>query len=1210
MSPAIPIGQPSNKYEPSNLYASKIYSEHPIRMWSLDDALDYLDLIGDTKRSMDYSGSPDPYYDWIFTNITREGQYNPTIPNIPFSETLVNKLIGSNSGLQGICEGPLLFNLSDLDDSRGTFTIGLYYYSTSVYLDSIELGYRYFDGSTNIDVVETFTSGPLNSWIFISKTFQKPTMATYPEIRPIIKMSFTPSGGGSELYEVYTNGLTVGQWAEDTNTNSLGVRPLSDNVNINQACNAALYFGDLIECKPYGVVQPDGYGTSTLFAESGFYLTDSSKIFARNSGIPMVFGSNNVTQLLDPGVGPSIIFPAQGFLNEKGKYNQYCVEFWMRLQCDSLTPTKIFGPISSFDGLYVDSNFITLSIGGHKASHFISEWYRPMLVHINVINNGASLLINGEEVISLSFDTSSLEFPSEFINDPGNIFDGKSNNWVGFYAQEGVPSFEIDCVAIYSYPASVPVAKRRMIYGQGVASPDFINSSYNGTTSFIDYSFADYTSNYNYPDFAKWPQANFSNLSATYKSLSTPTYSLPQIFIEGTEKTVVDMYESNKNNQMSTDIYFSLKPNSTLLPDTSWDNINSYMYLSSLQSISGTVKSIYGIFEINPDLYSSEQILFYLENSINKQYIKVVIDGTSNIRYYFNEEELDSESLQQHGSLKFTAGINFDLLISKYGVKMSRFFSNRKNLSLYIGGNPELNKTFSGKIYRVSICNVENSSIFNLGFRNDGTAYAKDQVIVPPATVIIDDVVDFFESSLSTYTLLPIFEANNYYLDIGISGYWEDYSPLSYFGQFTSNLSNEELYTLNFLQVNFGYPKFSVINESQYNLNSPAVRAYVTFQDISSGANSLQNTFIYNVGVQENSVIDLDLYPNWKKTKFEIVDGTIIYPRSDIDFNNLAIVYRLEFNASQSINKPISIKKFQIASQSFKSDTFNTIGTRFGTKMYPYTRSGVYYDYDAKNPYKIYKGNTPYLYLTRDSGIELCGTFSSESERGINIPINTTEAGEYDVGAIQFFIRNDLETFPESDTKLFEIIYAGDTVSFYSSRVNSAGTRAKVYSKQKSTGLPLDGLAYYLNGKLVNELVMTSREWSAIGISFNPPISFAFTQGELNITSPFLFNNISYYQSTDLEKKQSSVGRRWIEVLNNGSENLEWGYWYFNAFTWEGMLISKTVNLFGSDPSAIYNTYIGTNRIIIDDNEGMIIDIDKMRLYSDARWSISVGTPV
>lgn len=1200
-----------NKYEPSNLYASKIYSEHPIVMWSLDDSLDYIDLLGETRRNMDYLGPANPEYDWTFTNIQRDGMYTQAdldavpLRNIPFPNSLVNRLTGDTNGLEGICEGPYSVTIDYLDEGRGTFTIGIYYYSTSVYLNNIKLGYAYIDQNTltQVEVLETFESGPINSWIFISKTFDKPSLTGLPLLKPMIKLSFDDADDDPELYRVYINGLTLGQWAEDTNTKSFGVRPLSDIVNTNEACNAAVNLGDIVECKPYGILQPTGYGTSTRYAKSGFYVLSSEKTtsYARNTSIPMVFGSNNVTQLFETisegaALRPSILFPGQGFLNQKGQYNSYCVEFWMRVQPSNTIPLRIFGPIASEDGIYIDSNFITLSVGGIQGSHFISEWYRPMLIHFNIIKNGASLLINGEEVINISFNTSELTLPKEFVGPEILEWEGKSYDWIGFYAGGETVPFEIDCVAIYSYPVSIPVAKRRMVYGQGVNSPEFINSSYNGITSYIDYSFADYTANYNYPDFAKWSQSNFNNLIATSKSLSTPTYSLPEIFINSTEKTLEDMYESNKQNigGPGVDIYFSLRPTSILMPDPSWDNVDSYIYFSNTREIPGNISGIYGVFETIDLDPADEQILFYIENPATLDFIKVVVLN-GNIQYFFNNEILQEELIQSHGLSKFVAGIDFDKMSNAYDVRVSRFFNNRKNLRVYAGGNTDLDKTFTGKIFKIGICNLQNLPVFNTGFRSDGSALATE--------------TELFEINLSTYTLNPIYETNNYYLDVGITGYWEDYVPLSYFGQLAYDSIGNETYRLDFLQINVGYPKTIDVSGTTYATSYNQVRAYVTFQNSSDGSNALQDTFIYYQGAPVSGVIDLDDYPNWRKTKFEIVDGTIIYPRTDVDFNDISIVYRLEFNTKNSISKPISIKRFEIASQAFNINTFNGIGTRFGIDMFPYTRSGVYYDYTAKNPYRIYKGNTPYLYLTRDSGIELCGSLGSSVERGLSMPINQSESDDYEVSAVQFFVRNDKESFSEEDVKLFEIVYEGDIVDFYCSRANVAGTRAKVYSSQRSTGMPLNGLAYYLNGSLVNELVLTSREWAAIGIAFNPPLPFNFTLGELNITSPFLFNNISYYQATDLEKKQSLIARRWIDVLVEGSETLDWQYW-FNDFTWEGMLIAGTSRLYGVDPVSIYNTYIGTNRIIIDDEEGMSLDDDTIRVYQDTSWSISVGTPV
>ncbi len=37
---------------PSNLYAEKIYAEHPVALWALDDVADYISLIDEADRNV------------------------------------------------------------------------------------------------------------------------------------------------------------------------------------------------------------------------------------------------------------------------------------------------------------------------------------------------------------------------------------------------------------------------------------------------------------------------------------------------------------------------------------------------------------------------------------------------------------------------------------------------------------------------------------------------------------------------------------------------------------------------------------------------------------------------------------------------------------------------------------------------------------------------------------------------------------------------------------------------------------------------------------------------------------------------------------------------------------------------------------------------------------------------------------------------------
>ena len=101
----------------------------------------------------------------------------------------------------------------------------------------------------------------------------------------------------------------------------------------------------------------------------------------------------------------------------------------------------------------------------------------------------------------------------------------------------------------------------------------------------------------------------------------------------------------------------------------------------------------------------------------------------------------------------------------------------------------------------------------------------------------------------------------------------------------------------------------------------------------------------------------------------------------------------------------------EISSQALNNDTFTPVGTRFGINLYPYSKSGLYYNYKTKNPFSIYKGSTPYLHLTKDSGIEIRGSYNPELERGIAIPVNQSLSTNYKISAMQMWLKYDKDQF-------------------------------------------------------------------------------------------------------------------------------------------------------------------------------------------------------
>ena len=1194
---------------PSNLYAEKIYSEHPTALWALDDQLDYISLLTEEQRQI--------YFGWSVTNAISD--LATTVSDEPFQKSAVTVLEGViPTGASNVitCISPDITNLSSLDQVLGTFCFGSFFYSNSAYLSSIEIGYEYTDTTTSVIVqkLKKFETSIFQNWSFISETFEIPNENT--NLRLVIKITMLAGGASTSDYQIYFNGLSLGQWSEEFNTKSLGLESLPFPSNINLTTS-----NTIVSASPYGLSSDDAY-----------YLVKEKTLLAKNSGIPLVFGASNVTQLKPNDVGlPSIIFPGKGFLNESGRHKEYTIEFWAKINSNSYDAKRIFGPISSQDGLYVESGFLTLVVGNKFASHFIGEWYRPMLVHVRFIRNSATLLINGEQVISLVVDSDTLDLPGIL-----NLENNKENDWLGFYSYEDVTPIEIDAFAIYSYQVSNTVAKRRWVYGQAVISAESINSSYGGTSAFIDYPFADYTSNYSYPNLASWQQGTFDNLTTTSTSLTTPQYTLPEIFLD--TKTRQQFYDDCQSIQSGTNKFITFRPNS------SWNGLNTYINFPSFNILADQIHSIYGVFQIEEN-DSSNQILFKIYNALTGNFFSIRKDG-SNIDYYLTYNGIEEE-FYSVGSFPIgepiAFGIQIQKLIDSFGGNIAAFFGNQNGLKFYVGGDETGDLTFTGKIYSVGLSTSLNAASIASHFNDQGIA-------------ILEDGQELIDHTAS-YTLLPTEAYGQFFLDIGVSGYWEDYMPLSYFAQYVKNDVGNEYYDLDFLQFNIGYPspsKFAEVETTQswtyqelkdryssliqktystldnalfsgwnnyedmsqnavkyfnYDTSNASIRSYITFQYIVDGANALQQVFTTTVLPKENAIIDMDEYPGWLTTKFEVVDNTLIYPTKSVDFNELAIVYHLEFNIRSVLTKPVLLKKLELASQAFNDNSFNPIGTRFGVDLFPYKRSGYYYDYKSKNPFSIYKGSTPYLYLNKTSGIQIRGDFEPLINRGISMPINKTNSNNYRVSAIQMWLKYDDMLFSNTEVELFEINYKQDTIKFYIVANSENGTRGKIYARNASDNSEFNGLSYYVNGTLVREAVLGLNDWSILGIVFNNALLFDSYLGAINLNGPATFNNIAYYQANNLQQIQNTINRSWFRVQEEGLTSYDWQYWS-NNFTWEGVLIVSSTEAYGVNPVDIYNTYLGTNKIIIDDEEGMLFNPEKLTIYADSAWSNIVATPL
>jgi hypothetical protein len=1245
---------------PSNLYAEKVFAEHPAALWALDDQVDYISLISESQRNVS---------NWYPSGGTVEPFLS--VYDEPFPTSSVTKIIGDvPTGEFGLisCRSSDLFNLTTLNKELGTFSVGAYINSLSQYVSGLYIGYEYYDTSSgeNIQNVKYYQASVPDSWLFVSETFDIPSDNT--TIRALIKIEYINGSDTTDDYHFLVNGVSIGQWSEEFNSTSLGIETLS----VPSTITGDYTDFDCVEAKAYGLQE-----------NSGYYLVYKNKLLAKNSGIPLVYGAYNVTTLSPGESRPSLIIPGLGFLNKEGQYNDYSLEMWIRVNSDSIGSKRIVGPISSTDGLYVNGPFLTLKIDSYYGSYYVGEWTRPMLLHIKLKETGATLLVNGEEAISLSYNPSSLLLPTKIVN-------GKDTDWIGFYSYEDVSPIEIDCVAIYTYDVPSLVAKRRFVYGQGVEFPEGINQAYSGSSIYIDYPFADYTNNYSYPDIGKWQQGVVKNLSITNNVLSTPDYSLPQITLS--TLTTDLLYSDNSLVQQEDDLFFTFNPNPT------WSNVNGYMFFNDLNLLKERLKSFYGVFKVK-SFSQNPQTLFHVESENTTNYFSIIVENDEikyNLKYNGDEETIHTLYDIQVGE-QVTVGLEIDKFAQYFGGKVSSFLDNFNSLKMYVGGTKELVNTFRGNIYSIGFCNEENhkniADLFNeIGtlrdfenifsaynglvgydggnsyFGTEGYEYNTVGELIKNDPAIPSGFYNFWDyyldggdvttyltfklnSHFASYTLVPSLDFSVYGLDINVNSYWEDYVPLTYFSQYVTDTRGDQYYDLDFIQFNINYPSPSAFLEEEqqnswtyeelqseyanpvqrtytsldnqlftgyldyddlknkvsknykYDTSNSLVRSYITFQYIETGANAVDGYFTSRELPPKEGVIEPGT--GWMNTKYEVVNNMIIYPPSTADATNLALVTHLEFNVRGILKNKVSIKNLEYASQAFNDSSPNPIGTRFGTSIYPYRKVADYFDYKGTNPFTIYKGSSPYLYLTRYSGIELKGTYDPLITRGLSIPINENMSTDYKVLAMQTAVRFDQDFFPYAPTEIFEI-EANDThIKFFMVANHPTGKRAKIYAINAITGQLEDGISFYWNGKLVKEPVLTIKEWGFLGIAFPSLLDFNGIVGSIRVNGPITFNTISYYKSTNLQEVQQVVTRPWFNVKRIPPLDLEWDYWTWtrqNPILWRGVLIRSSTSYYGVDPSTIYKSYTGTNKIIVDSEKILRLQDYKYSVYKDVFW--------
>jgi hypothetical protein len=1287
---------------PLNLYATKVFSEQPLGLWALDDKADYVSFLDPLDQDLSLWASAGVT---SVVDATDDQLFSIVPPGIPFPEVKANGIISSSTS-GGLVEftSPFQLQPSNINPDLETFSFGLYVYSF-IKIINLRLGFRYKDPDSQeiFEVIKAAALSPTLSWAMVSESFRLPK--DFEDLELIIEVYYEDD---QLPYEFVINAITAGQWAEEFQLKSFGISlediPSSIDIPTTQGLRAQAY---------------------GLPSSSGYYVADNNALVAKNLGVPLIFGTRNSTFITPKENSPSLIVPAFGFLNRSGQFNKLTAEFWIRAESRATEPRRIFGPIKSSDGLYMDGPFLRLKIGEAIGSHYIREWGRPMLLDIRVSPTIATLIINGEEAFSISLN------PNVYRFGPSSQ-GGLDRDWLGFYAYEDVPVIQIDCVGIYPYEVPAIMAKRRWVYGQAVEVPLDIKGADSSSSIFVDYPFSKYAKNYGFPYSSKWSRGVTENLVTEKDEIRPPSYSLPEIrFSDRDQKQWI---QDLKEYQSSGEPRISLRPNE------SWEDVEGHLFFSSLNLLETQTKSFYGVFE-SKEFSQDPQTLFEITDSINSNTLRIytqgniafpetsiiltkqdgnivtisavahglktgsqvlvfgservsvgsysvqvisdnefsyVSDESKNISngedpdikfiydstiYYSiftklsngqTKEDIFYKATGQKPNQKFFVGIDIPRFVKSRGGKIASFLGTRQRLSVYVAGNQKFSETFSGDIHRVGFCTQRNLDKIKHLFNNEGIPVDYENVFdkfgpsffdagasyfendldengnaisPPPAfwSLILDggDPYDFSaitaEEHTASYTLLPKQNLDQFGLDIGVDSYWEDYVPLSYFAKKVPDGRGELSPEVTFLQFNIDYPEARIFQQGRYDTSNSLVRSYVSFQYLRSGANSITSNFRKTEGLDQTGVVRPR--SDWMNTKYEVVDGSIIYPPEGIDLSNISINVYLEFVIRGINTNPVKIRSLQLSSQAYGHSP-TRIGTKFGTELIPFARSGNYFNYKKAPALTIYKGSTPYLYNTSNSGIELRVPYSNKNLGGVSVPINKNFATFFKIGTMQMSLKYGQDLMPDIPVKIFELSHVDGSIGFYLSADSKNKKRGQIYAINEKTGRIQGNLVFFANGIPVKRPVLYPNSWIVLGISFPGFLNFSNFFGALRFTSPIMFNNISYFQTSKADDEERFGFRQWFAVRSQLGELVDWGFWAGKEivgeelidadgekFDWQDVLFLSAVAREELDASNIYNIFTGTERIISETDTPLPVGSYQYSIYRNIRWSSRVVNP-
>jgi hypothetical protein len=196
-----------------------------------------------------------------------------------------------------------------------------------------------------------------------------------------------------------------------------------------------------------------------------------------------------------------------------------------------------------------------------------------------------------------------------------------------------------------------------------------------------------------------------------------------------------------------------------------------------------------------------------------------------------------------------------------------------------------------------------------------------------------------------------------------------------------------------------------------------------------------------------------------------------------------------------------------------------------------------------------------------------------------------------------FLMYNESNTFTE--TKKIGKIFSSNNSYDIVLEPEDDGKRAFFYIFDSITGTQFTAAKFFLNGRLVNDVVIEPLAWNYIAISLQSnSISLDGIIGEIEIYSGVKVDNVASFMELNPIKQDLVVYDEWNVV-----DDENWARWSASA-TWTQILDEQSleVTVLSLDGNDIFNTYAGLSSGVVNDESVINVSQDSIVIINDITW--------